>query len=125
MALVQRQVDMTSELRRYPRLRMAPPFAVAFSRLGLERWLSADRRGLGVVLDISMKGVKVMSASAMNPGDHLTMSLRLPDLPASLNVDATVRWGKDHTFGLEFVAIPQSTESRLKKFLSRTAGFSF
>ncbi|HEX9154164.1 MAG TPA: PilZ domain-containing protein [Nitrospira sp.] len=125
MAHVQRQLDMTSELRRYPRLRVAPPFAVAFSRLGLERWLSTDRRGLGVVLDISIKGVKVMSASAMNPGDHLTMSLRLPDLPASVNVDATVRWGKDHTFGLEFVAVPQSAETRLKKFLSRTAGFPF
>jgi PilZ domain len=125
MAQVRRQVDATSELRRYPRLRVAPPFAFAFSRLGLQRWLSTDRRGLGVVLDVSMKGVKVMSASAMNPGDHLAMSLRLPDLPAAVNVDAKVCWGNDHTFGLEFVAIPQSAETRLKKFLSRTAGFSF
>jgi hypothetical protein len=49
------------------------------------------------------------------------MSLRLPDQAVAMHVDATVRWGKDHIFGLEFVSVSQSSESRLRKFLSRTA----
>ena len=54
----------------------------------------------------------------MNPGDQLAISLRLPDQTATMNVDATVRWGNRHTFGLEFTAL-QLAEARLRKFLSR------
>ncbi len=120
MAHSPRQSDAVSDSRRCPRLRVAAPFAFAFTRLGFQRWLSAERGGLGVVLDVSLKGARVMSAAAMKPGDHLVMNLRLPDQPAGVNVDATVRWGHDHTFGLEFISVPQFAESRLKKFLSRT-----
>jgi hypothetical protein len=87
----------------------------------LQRWTSADRTGLGVVLDVSLKGAKVMSTTAMRPGDHLTVSLRMPDQVTAMQVDATVRWGNDQLFGLEFVGISQSAESRLKKFLLRRA----
>lgn len=108
-------------MRRCTRVRVAAPFACAFSRLGLNRWASADRGGLGVVLDVSMMGAKVMSATAMKPGDHLVVSLRLPDQAGSTNVDATVRWEKNQMFGVEFSSISQSAEGRLRKFLSRTA----
>jgi hypothetical protein len=73
-----------------------------------------------VVLDVSLNGIKVMSPAAIGPGDHLAMSLRLPDQVAAMNVEAIVRWGKDHTFGLEFMAVSQSAASRLKRFLSRS-----
>ncbi|WP_455379666.1 PilZ domain-containing protein [Petrachloros mirabilis] len=121
MIPAQRQGNPTGDLRSCPRVRVAAPFACAFSRLGLNRWTSAERGGLGVVLDVSMKGAKVMSVIAMKPGDHLVVSLRLPDQTGSMNVDATVRWEKDNMFGVEFASISQSSESRLKKFLSRTA----
>ena len=110
---------MTTELRRHPRLRVAAPFACSFARIGLQRWLAAERAGLGVVLDVSLKGARVMSPASMNPGDQLAISLRLPDQTATMNVDATVRWGNCHTFGLEFTAVSQLAESRLRKFLSR------
>jgi hypothetical protein len=55
----------------------------------------------------------------MSPGDQLAISLRLPDQTATTNVDATVRWGNRHTFGLEFTAVSQLAESRLRKFFSR------
>jgi PilZ domain-containing protein len=71
------------------------------------------------VLDLSLRGVKVMSTTAMNPGDHLAVSLRIPDQVSVMQVDATVKWANDQLFGLEFVAISQSAESRLKKFLAR------
>ena len=110
---------MTTELRRHPRVRIQAPFACSFARLGLQRWLAAERTGLGVVLDVSLKGAKVMSQAFMNPGDQLAISLRLPDQTAIMNVDATVRWGNRHTFGLEFTAVSQLAETRLRKFLSR------
>jgi PilZ domain len=110
---------MTTELRRHPRLRIPAPFACSFARIGLERWLAAERTGLGVVLDVSLNGARVMSPASMNPGDHLALSLRLPDQTAPMNVDATVRWGNRHTFGLEFTAVSQLAETRLRKFLSR------
>lgn len=73
------------------------------------------------MLDVSLRGAKVMSMTAMSPGDHLTVSLRIPDQVMAMQVDATVRWGNDQLFGLEFVSLSQSAEFRLKKFLSRRA----
>jgi hypothetical protein len=88
--------------------------------MGLTRWLSPDRGGLGVVLDVSLKGAKVMSAVTMTPGDQLAVSLRLPNQIATMNADATVRWGKDQTFGLEFVTLSRTAELRLRKYLTLT-----
>jgi len=121
MSQLQPQIDASSELRRYPRLRVSAPFACAFSRLGLQRWASTDRSGLGVVLDVSLRGARVMSMTAMKPGDHLALSLRIPDQVNAMQIDATVRWGNDQLFGLEFVSVSQVAESRLKKFLARRA----
>lgn len=109
---------MQAELRQYPRLRVPAPFVCVFSRIGLTRWLSEDRHGLGVVLDVSLKGARVMSAVPMRPGDKLAVSLRLPNQLATMNTDATVRWGKDQTFGLEFVTLSRTAEIRLRKYLA-------
>lgn len=114
-----REVEMTTELRRYPRFRVPAPFACSFARVGLQRWLAAERGGLGVVLDVSLAGARVMSPASMNPGDQLAVSLRLPDQTVTMTVDATVRWGNRHTFGIEFTAVSQLAETRLRKFLSR------
>jgi len=55
----------------------------------------------------------------MNPGDHLVISLRLPEQTATMNVDTTVRWSNRHTFGLEFTGVSQLAETRMREFLSR------
>ena len=89
---------MTTELRRHLRVRVLAPFACSCARIGLQWWLAAERAGLGVVLDVSLNGAKVMRPASMNPGDQLAISLRLPDQTAAVNVDATVRWGNRHTF---------------------------
>ena len=52
-----------------------------------------------------------------NPGDQLVIGLRLPDQTAMMNVDATVRWGNHHTFGLEFTAVSQLAETHIRIFL--------
>ena len=112
------QESIQGELRQYPRLRIVAPFVCAFSRIGLTRWLADDRAGLGVVLDVSLRGARVMSAVPMTPGDQLAISLRLPDQVATMNTDATVRWGKDQTFGLEFSTLSRTAEIRLRKYLA-------
>jgi len=112
---------MRSELRQQPRLRILAPFVCVFSRIGLTRWLSADRDGLGVVLDVSLKGARVMSAVTMTPGDQLAVSLRLPNQISTMNTDATVRWGNDQTFGLEFATLSRTAEMRLRKYLTQTS----
>lgn len=120
MAELERQPQPSVELRRYPRHRVSAPFPCAFSLLGLKRWAAVDRNGLGVVLDVSLGGVKVMSAAAMKPGDHLAVSFRIPDQVPVLQLDATVKWANEQLFGLEFLSVPLSAEARLKKFLSRS-----
>lgn len=120
MAYVQQQRETGEDLRRYPRHRVAAPFPCAFSLLGLKRWAAVDRNGLGVVLDVSLRGAKVMSTAAMTPGDHLAVSFRMPDQVAAMQLDATVKWTSDQLIGLEFVSMPLSVEARLKKFLARS-----
>ena len=124
MEEIERQPEVGRELRRHPRYRVAAPFPCAFSLLGLKRWTAVDRNGLGVVLDVSLRGAKVMSTAVMKPGDHLAVSFRMPDHVTALQLDATVRWIKDQLFGLEFVSMPFLVETRLKKFLARSSQLS-
>jgi PilZ domain len=112
---------MQGELRHHSRVRICAPFVCAFSRIGLTRWLANDRAGLGVVLDVSLRGARVMSAVTMTPGDQLAISLRLPNQFAAMNADATVRWGKDQTFGLEFLTLSRTAEIRLRKYLAMSS----
>jgi hypothetical protein len=121
MALLGPQREVGVDLRRHPRHRVSAPFPCAFSLLGLKRWTAVDRNGLGVVVDLSLNGAKVMSTAAMNPGDHLAVSFRIPDQGAAMQLDAIVRWISDQLIGLEFVSIPLSAETRLKKFFARSS----
>ena len=109
------------ELRRHPRYRVSAPFPCAFSLLGLKRWTASERNGLGVVVDVSLKGAKVMSTAAMSPGDHLAVSFRMPDQVTAMQLDAIVRWINDQLIGLEFVSMTISAETSLKKFLARSS----
>jgi hypothetical protein len=114
------EIEMAVEMRRYSRLRVQTPFACSFARIGLQRWLAEKRAGLGVVFDVSLNGAKVMSPFSLDPGDQLAVSLRLPDQAETMNVDATVRWGSCHTFGLEFTMLSRRAKTRLQRYLSRT-----
>ena len=114
--------DATDQLRRHSRLRVSAPFPCSFARVGLKKWLTPDRNGLGIVYDVSPKGVRVMTEAPINPGDQIAMSLRLPNQVSSMFVEsATVRWGKDQTFGVEFEDLSPVAEMRLRKFLTRIA----
>lgn len=116
--MLEREYSST-DLRQHPRVRVPIPFTCSFSRLGMTKWLMRGSAGLGVVFDVSMKGARLVTESAIQPGDRMSISLRLPNQISPMNVDvATVRWEREHTFGLEFLSLSSAAEWRLRKFLS-------
>ena len=107
------------DLRQHPRVRITAPFACSFQRRGLTRWISGSHEGLGVVFDVSMGGAKVMSETGIEPGEHMSVSLCLPNQISPMTVEeAAVRWGKDQTYGLEFLGLSPVAEMRLRKFIA-------
>lgn len=108
------------QLRKHPRLRILAPFPCSFARVGLKKWTAVDRGGLGVVYDMSAKGVRLMTESAIAPGDQIAISLRLPHQVSPMFVElATVRWGREQTYGVEFDDLSPIADLRLKKFLNK------
>ena len=76
-------------------------------------------RSIGVVYDVSLKGARVSSEAPIEPGDQITVLLRLPKQGVPLAVErATVRWTKDNTFGLEFMNLTSTAAARLQWFLA-------
>jgi len=107
------------DIREHTRMRVPVPFSCALAEKARPRWFAKKRAGLGVVYDVSLKGARVTSEAPMNPGDQVTVLLRLPKQVAPLAVErATVRWAKDNTFGLEFMHLTSTAAIRLQRFLS-------
>jgi hypothetical protein len=113
------QEQLSVDLRQHPRLRVSAPFICSLSRLGLAKWLRRGAEGFGVVFDVSMKGAKVMSEAGIQRGDRVAVSLSLPNQASPMTVEeASVRWGKDQVYGLEFIDLSPVAEMRLRKFIN-------
>ncbi|OQW64928.1 MAG: hypothetical protein BVN29_11205 [Nitrospira sp. ST-bin5] len=111
--------ELFLDVREHTRMRVPVPFSCALAEKARPRWFAKKRAGLGVVYDVSLKGARVTSEAPMNPGDQVTVLLRLPKQVAPLAVErATVRWAKDNTFGLEFMHLTSTAAIRLQRFLS-------
>jgi c-di-GMP-binding flagellar brake protein YcgR len=107
------------DLRQHPRVRISAPFACSFQRRGLVKWISGSHEALGVVFDVSMGGAKVMSEAGIKPGEHMAVSLCLPNQSSPMTVEeAAVRWGKNQTYGIEFLNLSPVAEMRLRKFIT-------
>lgn len=119
MDTIMQQPQAPLDLRQHPRVRIPAPFACSFQRRGLSKWISGSHEGLGVVFDVSIRGAKVMSETGIEPGEHMSVSLRLPNQVSPMTVkNAAVRWGKDQTYGLEFLDLSPIAEMRLRKFIT-------
>ena len=81
---------MTTESRRALHVRVLAPFACLFGRIDLQPWSAIEGVRFGGVLNVSLDGAKAMNPDSMNPGDHLTFSLSLPDQIVPMNVDAAI-----------------------------------
>lgn len=107
------------DIREHTRTRIPVPFSCALAEKARPRWFAKKLSGIGVVYDVSLKGARVSSEAPVNPGDQVTVLLRLPQQIAPLAVErAMVRWAKDQTFGLEFMHLTSTAATRLKRFLS-------
>lgn len=108
----------TPQLRKHPRVRVLAPFPCSLARVGLLR-KEAVEQALGIVYDVSAKGARVMTEAVITPGDRIAMSLRLPNQAASMYVEtATVRWGKEQTYGVEFDELSTNDNRHLQIFMN-------
>ncbi len=109
-----------NSFRRYPRVRTLTPFSCSLFRLESKHkgWFRKSDEGVGVVYDLSLRGVRVSTEAVMQPGDLVALTLRLPKQisPAKITL-ATVRWAKDQIYGLAFQKLSQSSLSRLTKYM--------
>ena len=116
----QRAVVLNS-FRRYPRVRALIPFSCSLSPLNVKRkgWFQKSDQRIGVVYDLSLRGIRVSTESMMQPGDAVALTLWLPNqiVPATVAV-ATVRWAKDQIYGLAFRRLSQSSLGRLSKCMA-------
>jgi hypothetical protein len=106
------------QLRKHPRVRVSAPFPCSLARVGLMR-NGAVEQGLGIIYDVSAKGARVMTEAVITPGDRIAMRLRLPDQAASMFIEtATVRWGKEQTYGVEFEGLSPNDNKHLQSFMN-------
>ncbi len=106
------------QLRKHPRVRVSAPFPCSLARVGLVRQGAAEQ-GLGIVYDVSTKGARVMTEAVITPGDRIAMRLRLPNQMASMFIEtATVRWGKEQTYGVEFEGLSPNDNKHLQSFMN-------
>src|SRR5579864_3031261 len=103
----------TTNSRRVPRFPLAVPTDITLMRSGVPysipgRSVSLGERGLGVVL-----------AGEVRPGDSVDLSFSLPDFGGRLHLKAVVRYQALLQCGLEFEPLtPQ--QQRLIEFWTRT-----
>jgi len=83
---------------------------------------SEQHSGHSVLLDLSQTGAKLSSAHPLRPSDYVALNLSLPFREPSLQVvPAAVRWVQGKNYGVEFIQITHSEQSRLKDFLDTQA----
>jgi hypothetical protein len=108
-----------NRFRRHPRVRIVAPFVCALSRLRHKGWLRRPTIDLGLVYDLSVRGVRLCTQASIKPGEEVALSLRLPRQIASAEIAvATVQWSKDSFYGLAFRKLSHGSQSRLRKYLA-------
>jgi hypothetical protein len=113
-----------NKFRRHPRVRISTPFSCTLTRVesNIKRWFRSSDKGLGVVYDLSLRGIRVSTQAEIKPGDVVGLTLRLPKQLAPTRITAaTVQWTKDHIYGLAFSKISPSSLSQLNKYMALMA----
>lgn len=55
-----------------------PPFTCALSEARAQCWFAKKRTGIGLLYDVSIKGVPVSNGASVAPGDQITALLGMP-----------------------------------------------
>jgi hypothetical protein len=81
--------------------------------------------GEGRILDVSLPGCLLESASNLKPGEYVQLRVFLPDLQSPLHVPlAVVRWVEGNRVGLEFIRTSRDEQTRLEGFVRRKSRFA-
>ena len=119
MEQVSHRPSVLNRFRQYPRVRISAPFACTLSHCQSRRWMKKPGVDLGVVYDLSVRGARVSTQAEIRPGDEVMLSLRLPKQIKTADIAvATVKWAKDHFFGLAFKKLSPAAANRLAKYVA-------
>lgn len=81
-----------------------------------------EQEGQGKTLDLSISGCKIESDMSVTVGLPFECRLYAPGFDWPIRIDeATVRWVKRQTFGLEFVRIRPEEQQKIEKLIKELA----
>lgn len=110
------------ELRQHRRCRVSQACLLSFAPFAPTLSFNGDAEGEGMVLNLSPGGCKIGSDAGVKVGDAMSLIILLPGETCPTAVDlALVRWGKDLSFGVEFVSMGTAEQDRLRQFLASAA----
>lgn len=110
------------ELRQHRRCPVAETCLLSFAPFAPTLSFNGDAEGEGTILNLSPGGCKISSEAGVKVGDAMSLIILLPGETAPTAVDlALVRWGKDLSFGVEFVSMGTAEQDRLRQFLASAA----
>ena len=101
---------------------MAPrPYSRAYHRFPLFYPVifgGAPFVGEGILTNLSLMGCSVMSDREVLCGSEVRVSVLLPNQMPTLSIDlGTIKWVRDHEFGVEFLRLPLEARQRLNSTL--------
>ncbi len=74
------------------------------------------------MINVSMSGCGVESATRLQRRDHVVLLLHLPDQAPPMQVDlGVVRWAREQRFGVEFLNLRAKDQDRLGRFIETLA----
>ena len=86
-------------------------------------YLTPDSIGRGTLLDLSLRGCRLLGECPSEAGTPLTLRLMLPDCTDGLVLDgAKIRWVREQAFGLEFPRLLPAQTTLLRKVIQGLVG---
>ncbi len=121
MQTIQLASEIRSKPRRYPRVRILTPFSCSLSSIGTGWWFRKSVHDVGLVHDLSTGGVCLSTDAPIEPGDQVSLTLRLTRSapPAEVAV-ATVCWRNHQFHGLAFRRVSESVSRQLAAYMHAT-----
>ena len=121
MQTIQLSTVTPNKPRRYPRIRILTPFSCSLSSVRTGSWFRKSVHDVGLVHDLSTGGVCVSTDAPIEPGDQLSLTLRLTKStpPAEVAV-ATVCWRNQQFHGLAFRMMSASASRQLAEYMNAT-----
>ncbi len=108
-----------NKTRRYPRVRIPMPFSCSLSSLRTRWWFRKPISDVGVVYDLSLHGICVSTDAVIEPGDQVSLALRLTKGAPPTEVEvATVCWTNNQFHGLAFRTLSQSSLRQLTEYMN-------